>query len=39
MVSKPVLAETNASAGRIVMVQNWLDELRRVAPPRDAEPR
>jgi hypothetical protein len=31
---KAAAPATSASAGRIVLVQNWLDELRRLAPTR-----
>jgi Tol biopolymer transport system component len=39
LMLEPVPAPTSAGAGRIVLVQNWFDELRRVAPPRRSSTR
>jgi hypothetical protein len=33
------LTEEDDGVGRIVMVQNWFDELRRLAPPRPSATR
>jgi serine/threonine-protein kinase len=34
LMIKAVTEQQDNAVGRVVMVQNWLDELRRVAPPR-----
>jgi serine/threonine-protein kinase len=34
LMLKAAATDTDLAAGRLVLVQNWFDELRRVAPPR-----